>query len=89
MIKLFSLLLVASGVVLGEEYTSNKVVPVIATKVGPYANPSETYPFYSLPFCAPAKVQREAHGLGEVLAGDHKVKTTYLVNFRVDVPWAS
>jgi hypothetical protein len=71
----------------GKEYNAHDDVPVIATKVGPYANPSETYPYYSLPFCQPPKVEREAHGLGEVLAGDHKVKTLYALNFKADLSW--
>lgn len=70
-----------------KEYNTHDNVPVIATKVGPYANPSETYPYYSLPFCSPPKVEREAHALGEVLAGDHKVKTLYDLNYKADLSW--
>jgi len=63
-------------------------IPVIATKVGPLANPSETYPYFSLPFCEPEEgVQRQQHALGEVLAGDHKVRTKYELSFRADVSW--
>lgn len=72
-------------------FAPGDVVPVVAIKVGPYANPSETYPYFSLPFCSPALGEgaREAHGLGEVLAGDHKVKTTYQLRFKQDVAFAS
>ena len=84
------LLLALSFLIIGNEgrdYNPHEDIPVIATKVGPYANPSETYPYYSLPFCAPPVVEREAHGLGEVLAGDHKVKTMYALNFKDDLAW--
>ena len=72
----------------GKDYNTHDDIPVIATKVGPLANPSETYPYFSLPFCEPeGGVQRQAHGLGEVLAGDHKVRTKYELSFRADVSW--
>jgi len=71
----------------GKEYNAHDDVSVIATKVGPYANPSETYPYFSLPFCQPPVVEREAHGLGEVLAGVHKVKTLFALNFKADLSW--
>ena len=70
-----------------KEYAVHEEVPVLSTKVGPYANPSEAYPYYSLPFCAPQVQEREAHALGEVLAGDNKVKTLYDLNFQADVSW--
>lgn len=79
---------VSVGADTAKEYAVHDDVLVIATKVGPYANPSETYPYFSLPFCAPKVVERESHALGEVLAGDHKVKTLYDLNFKVDLSWA-
>ena len=60
---------------------------LIANKVGPFANPSETYAYFSLPFCTPDEVEHQSHGLGEILAGDRKVKTLYEINFMDDVPW--
>jgi hypothetical protein len=41
---------------------------MFANKIGPYANPSETYDYYVLPFCSPAirKVQHRHKTLGEL-----------------------
>jgi len=39
-------------------------------QVGPFANPSEQYEYYTLPFCAPKEEFRKSQHLGEVLAGD-------------------
>lgn len=52
------------------------------TQVGPFSNPTETYPYYSLPFCPPAEVQHQSHELGELLSGDRKVNTPYDIRFR-------
>jgi len=67
------------------EYKPGDAVPLIANKVGPFANPTETYMYYSLPFCAPDQLEHQKHELGEILAGDRKVKTPYKINFREDV----
>ncbi len=32
---------------------------VYVNKVGPYANPQETYHYYSLPVCRPTKVKKK------------------------------
>jgi len=34
-------------------YKEGDRVPLYANKVGPFHNPSETYRYYDLPFCAP------------------------------------
>ena len=31
-------------------------VPLFVNKVGPYYNPHETYPYYTLPVCRPQEV---------------------------------
>ena len=85
-----SVLLLALGVARGEdaslkEYNDGDLVPLIANKVGPFANPTETYMYYSLPFCAPDELEHQKHELGEILAGDRKVKTPYKIGFREDV----
>lgn len=54
-------------------------------QVGPYSNPTETYPYYSLPFCRPDSMKRQSQQLGELLSGDRKVNTPYHVKFREDV----
>lgn len=39
------------------------------------------YSFYSLPYCAPAKIQDSAENLGEVLRGDRIENSLYVVSF--------
>jgi len=34
-------------------YNIEDEVPFFVNKIGPYSNPSETYEYYSLPFCTP------------------------------------
>jgi hypothetical protein len=34
-------------------YRPGDAVPLYANKVGPFHNPSETYRYFDLPFCAP------------------------------------
>lgn len=51
-------------------------------QVGPYANPSETYSFYSLPYCQPESVKRESQALGDALSGDRRVNTMYAIKFK-------
>mmetsp|Transcript_5318 Transcript_5318/g.8225 ORF Transcript_5318/g.8225 Transcript_5318/m.8225 type:complete len:589 (+) Transcript_5318:70-1836(+) len=63
------------------EYEKNQDVPFYANKVGPYANPSETYAYYSLPFCKPSDPEPKSEDLGELLEGDRMVKTGYKLNF--------
>mmetsp|Transcript_9284 Transcript_9284/g.18294 ORF Transcript_9284/g.18294 Transcript_9284/m.18294 type:complete len:608 (+) Transcript_9284:409-2232(+) len=67
----------------GEKYNDGDVVRVVANKIGPYFNPTETYEYYSLPFCAPEKMEKQSHNLGEILAGDRKVFTDYDIKFKV------
>jgi len=54
---------------------------VCVLQVGPYSNPTETYPYYSLPFCKPQELTHEAHELGELLSGDRKVRSPYDIRF--------
>ena len=55
-----------------------------AADVGPVNNPSETYGYFTLPFCGKdgSSVDQD---LGESLTGDRKVETPYEINFRKDV----
>lgn len=64
-------------------------VPFEVNKIGPYSNPSETYEYYSLPFCRPDKIQHKHSSLGEDLSGDHKQNSRYDVRFKVPVHYAS
>jgi hypothetical protein len=82
---LFPVLLVAADE--GNKFKKFDPVDLIANKVGPFANPTETYMYYSLPFCAPDELEHQKHELGEILSGDRKVKTPYKINFLVPVQW--
>lgn len=63
-------------------YSVEDEVPFFVNKIGPYQNPSETYEFYSLPFCKPANIQHKHLSIGEDLKGDHKVSSLYDIRFR-------
>ncbi len=45
---------------------------------------SETYQYYTLPFCTDTVKEYKTEGLGEVLEGDRLVNTPYKILFRVD-----
>ena len=70
-----------------KKYKPHDVVDVFANKVGPYNNPHEIYQYYDLPYCVDDDPEHAWHGLGEVLAGDKKIKTQYEINFRDNVDW--
>lgn len=55
--------------------------------MGPFNNPTETYPYYSLPFCPPEELEHADHELGEYLSGDRKVNSPYDIRFRVNEAW--
>ncbi|XP_039139485.1 transmembrane 9 superfamily member 2-like [Dioscorea cayenensis subsp. rotundata] len=65
-------------------YKEGEHVPLYANKVGPFHNPSETYRYYDLPFCAPDNVADKKEALGEILNGDRLVDAPYELNFRED-----
>ncbi|KAJ1624536.1 hypothetical protein T492DRAFT_881648, partial [Pavlovales sp. CCMP2436] len=50
-------------------------------QVGPFANPSELYHYYSLPFCRPKEIEEKWLELGEVLKGDRAHRTLYDIRF--------
>ncbi|XP_049355108.1 transmembrane 9 superfamily member 4-like [Solanum verrucosum] len=66
------------------KYKAGDQVPMYANKVGPFHNPSETYRFFDLPFCAPAHVTEKKEALGEVLNGDRLVSAPYKLDFMYD-----
>ncbi|KAI8462639.1 MAG: EMP/nonaspanin domain family protein [Monoraphidium minutum] len=77
--------LVAAAAAADHHYKKGEDVHLFANKIGPYANPSETYQYYTLPFCIPpeGKTYILEH-LGEVLEGDRLVSTPYRIRFRTD-----
>jgi hypothetical protein len=67
------------------KYNVGDPVRVFATHVGPVANPSETYPFYVLPFCAPREgAENPSTDLGESFSGDRRVNTPFEFRFMQD-----
>lgn len=70
-------------------YAVGDEVPLYGNKIGPFANPSEHYEYFKLPFCQPNTEERKAHGLGEVLSGNRHVKTMYDIKFQESVSGAS
>ncbi len=84
----FFWLLFSVPLVLSRHYQTHESVPLVANTVGPYNNPTETYPYYSLPFCTGnGKQRRHRQNIGETLAGAHKVNTPYELTFLDPVPW--
>mmetsp|Transcript_3079 Transcript_3079/g.10615 ORF Transcript_3079/g.10615 Transcript_3079/m.10615 type:complete len:594 (+) Transcript_3079:38-1819(+) len=76
-------LLVAVSTAAAKTYERHDAVKVYANTVGPFNNPSETYPFYSLPFCTHSgRNKRAHHGLTEALSGARKRETPYTITFQ-------
>ena len=67
----------------GGKFKKGDEVSVAANKVGPFANPTETYRYHSLGFCAPEQIEHHSHKLGESLSGDRKVTSLYDIEFKV------
>ena len=67
-------------------YEQGQTVPMFANKVGPFNNPSETYEFYTLPFCQATTMKEKLLWLGEVLEGDRLVNTPFKIDFGVNKP---
>ncbi|KAL3502145.1 hypothetical protein ACH5RR_036594 [Cinchona calisaya] len=65
-------------------YQKGDSVPLYANKVSPFHNPSETYAYYSLPFCRPDPLIEKKGTLGEVLNGDRLVSAPYKLDFLIE-----
>jgi len=63
-------------------YEPNEKVVLWLNKIGPFHNPQETYPYYSLPFCKPNiaedQLAKSQAGIGEVLDLDRVHRITDL-----------
>jgi len=70
-----------TGSLHGVAAAARAVCPPPPVQVGPFANPSEQYEYYTLPFCAPKEEIRKSQHLGEVLAGDRMMKTLFEMPF--------
>ncbi|XP_024027421.1 transmembrane 9 superfamily member 2 [Morus notabilis] len=65
-------------------YKAGDYVPLYVNKVGPFLNPSETYPHFDLPFCQPDHIEERKQTLGEMLSGDHLINAPYKLEFLVE-----
>eukprot|EP01097_Dermamoeba_algensis_P006886 TRINITY_DN42_c0_g1_i2.p1 TRINITY_DN42_c0_g1~~TRINITY_DN42_c0_g1_i2.p1 ORF type:complete len:588 (-),score=97.88 TRINITY_DN42_c0_g1_i2:153-1916(-) len=80
------------AIVFGEgkdhRYSDGNEVPLYVNKIGPYSNPSETYNYYSLPFCSPrdTSAQRKV-SFGEALEGAAISSSLYKLPFKVQIPF--
>lgn len=66
----------------GKAYFDTQPVEIHANKVGPFANPSETYRYYQVPFCQPQNVVYEEADLGQILRGDRLANSMYDLRFK-------
>lgn len=86
---ILSFLVVAYGSA-ATKFEMHQHTPIVANTVGPFNNPSETYPYYKLPFCTGSgRQRRHKQDLSEVLSGSRKVATPYELTFLDPVPWRS
>lgn len=70
----------------GRRYKDGDIVDLYANKVGPFANPSETYQYYTMPLCGPKQNSKEKLlGLGEVLEGTRLVTGPYQLHFKQNI----
>uniref|UniRef100_A0A7S0WFB7 Transmembrane 9 superfamily member n=1 Tax=Chlamydomonas leiostraca TaxID=1034604 RepID=A0A7S0WFB7_9CHLO len=70
------------------KYAEKEAVVLWVNKVGPYNNPTETYNYFSLPYCRRYPDKKPEHawgGLGEVLEGNELINSHYDIKFRVPV----
>ncbi|EGG15974.1 TM9 protein B [Cavenderia fasciculata] len=66
------------------KYEHGDDIPFYVNNVGPYSNPTETYEYYSLPFCKPEHIKHKKSKLGEILQGDSAVLSDYKLPFKTN-----
>jgi hypothetical protein len=66
-------------------FYDEQLVDLHVLKIGPHANPSETYDYYSLPLCRPAldKIQVRRKTFKEALQGARPALSLYELRFKV------
>lgn len=69
-------------------YEDGAPIEFWVNNVGPHANPTETYEFYSLPYCKPTKnvdkngaLIKKQTRMGQVIQGDRAVLSDYELRF--------
>ncbi|KAJ0981229.1 hypothetical protein J5N97_009484 [Dioscorea zingiberensis] len=65
-------------------YNASDPVPLYINKIGPYANPIESYRYLDLPFCSSELAREEKETLAQVLDGGRPVVAPFELKFRVD-----
>mmetsp|Transcript_16598 Transcript_16598/g.24521 ORF Transcript_16598/g.24521 Transcript_16598/m.24521 type:complete len:620 (-) Transcript_16598:95-1954(-) len=87
----------------GTRYNLHDPVHLVVNKVGPFNNPSETYRYYSFPFCKDHHVEPEVPGgakdftrkggerhklrFGESITGDRRETSPYEIDFQANIEW--
>lgn len=68
-------------------WEDQELIPLYVNKIGPYANPSETYDYYSLPLCQPAagEIQHRHKTFHEAIEGDRPQSSLYKIYFKTDI----
>lgn len=79
------------AVLSNHKYEQSERVELFVNKAGPYANPQETYSYYSLPYCHPddgfeTNKKKEGVSLGETLEGHALRSSGYHIFFGVSSP---
>jgi len=64
----------------GKFYRENDPVQIVVNKVGPFNNPTETYKYYSLPFCAEHSTKEEEKETAQKLAVELPEQSSSLRN---------
>lgn len=60
-------------------------VRIFVNKISPYANPTESYRYYDLPYCQPSEPYEETQSIGEKLSGNRKMSSIYKVEYRNNI----
>jgi hypothetical protein len=63
-------------------YNEGQQIEVIVDKVWPKGNPSETYNYFSLPFCPPKEEAYVPQGFAYTISGSRKTVSEYDIRFK-------
>lgn len=65
-------------------FVDGQKIPIFVNTIGPYWNPSETYRYYSLPFCKPEgeNEQKIKQTFGQTIRGDRLEFSPYEISFK-------
>ena len=70
-----------------QRFDPQERIPLFLDNVVPEHNPSESYRYLDLPFCAPpGELKYKSQSFGEVLQGSRKVYSSYEIRFGIDTP---